>query len=91
MTRTPRDLEQEVKRLSNMYLEPEEWELDRYMPRIERLVRFYESKVPLAPEKQGWMFTGFVNALKYTLGVVNSYRRLTIELKEISKELDKKQ
>lgn len=60
--------------------------MTRRIARLERMAAFYESKVPEAPEHQGYMFNGFVNALMYAITIIGMYAKLTKALAELAEE-----
>lgn len=76
----------EIKALAKSHPVPSEMKLDRRMKRLERMTRFYEEKVPEAPEKQSLMFSGFVSALIYAATMIKMYRKLTQRLAELAEE-----
>lgn len=78
----------EIKRLADKYPEPTPSKFERYMPRMERLVHFYDEKKDIAPERQGNLFKGFIHALNYFITTAKMYRKLTRELKNKAEEAD---
>lgn len=79
-------MDDEIKRLSDKYPEPTPVKFERYMPRMERLVHFYEEKKDIAPERQANLFKGFIHALNYFITTAKMYRKLTRELKNKAEE-----
>lgn len=78
----------EIKRLADKYPEPTPSKFERYLPRMERLVHFYDEKKDIAPERQGNLFKGFIHALNYFITTAKMYRKLTRELKNKAEEAD---
>lgn len=85
---TQPQVEERLKALATIYVEPEDLELNRYLPRLDKMVNFYTDKIPQAPQAQGLMFRGFTNALLYAYGVIKSYKHLTHELKQLTQEIE---
>jgi hypothetical protein len=78
----------EIKALARSHPVPSELKLERRMSRIDRMTKFYQDKVPEAPEKQSLMFAGFASALIYAATTIKMYRKLTQRLAELAKEGD---
>lgn len=78
----------EIKRLAEKYPVPTPNKFERYMPRMERLVHFYEEKKEIAPERQSNLFKGFIHALNYFITTAKMYRKLTRELKAKAEEAE---
>lgn len=54
---------------------------------IDRMKKFYESKIPVAPDKQGILFENFVSALDYALECMEKVKEhATIEKENNNKE-----
>lgn len=66
-----------------------EEKVTRRISRLERMTRFYQDKVPEAPEKQSQMFAGFVSALIYASTIIKMYRKLTKRLADLAEEVKK--
>lgn len=81
-------MSEEIKRLAEKYPEPHPTKFERYLPRMERLVHFYDEKKDIAPERQGNLFKGFIHALNYFITTGKMYRKLTRELKLKAEEAD---
>lgn len=81
-------MDEELKRLSEKYPVPTQSKFERYMPRMERLVRFYTDKVEIAPERQANLFKGFIHALDYFITISKMYRKLTREIKTKAEEAE---
>lgn len=62
------------------------YKMDNRMEKIDRMTQFYQSKQEIAPEKQGLMFKGFVNALLYAAAAISRYHELTLRINELSDE-----
>ncbi len=76
----------DLKKLADKYPVPTQVKFERNMPRMERLVHFYEDKVDIAPERQANLFKGFIHALNYFITTAKMYRKLTRELKSKAEE-----
>lgn len=79
-------MDDEIKKLSDKYPVPTQQKFERYMPRMERLVKFYTEKTEIAPERQANLFKGFIHALNYFITTAKMYRKLTRELKAKAEE-----
>jgi len=78
----------DFKELSDKYPVPTQQKFERYMPRMERLIKFYTEKAEIAPERQANLFKGFIHALNYFVTIAKMYRKLTRELKSKAEEDD---
>lgn len=77
--------------LARRYQVPADEKMNRRLDRIQRMLTFYESKIPDAPEKQANMFKGFVSSLLYAITMIKMYRKLTKELNTIAEEATNEQ
>lgn len=75
-----------IEALSKSNPVPSNARIERYAPRLEKLIRFYEEKAPIAPFPQDFMFTGFIHALKYALSTMIRYRQLAQEIQSLAEE-----
>lgn len=65
-------------------------DVQAYLPRIERMRKFYADKAPEAPERQAAMFKGFVEALNYATITIKMYSELAQALAELAGEEPKR-
>lgn len=79
-------LQADLKALAKSHPVPNEPKLNRRLERMARMAKFYEEKIPDAPEKQANMFTGFVAALLYSMTMIKMYRKLTKRLAELAED-----
>lgn len=77
-----------IVELARQHQVPSEPKLERRMDRMQRMLNFYESKIPDAPEKQANMFKGFVSSLLYAMTMIKMYRKLTKALNELAEEAE---
>jgi hypothetical protein len=56
------------------------WKKEKRIRGLKRMLKFYEAKIPEAPENQAKMFTEFCNSLHYSLSIIGKYDRLTHEI-----------
>lgn len=82
MTLTLAEIQEEVAVMARNHGVPSQEKLDRFLPRLERMRNFYEEKAnsPDCPVKQANMFTGFANALAYSIAIIHKHRKLTTKL-----------
>lgn len=67
---------------------PQQKKLDLHIKKFERMKRFYDSKIPIAPDEQAEMFTEFSEALAYGISTLVKYRKLTVGLAELTEGED---
>lgn len=77
---------EEIKRLAKSHPGLGEEKLEKQLHRLERMKNFYKDKAIDAPEKQGFMFQGFVTALEYAETSLRMYHALAKELNKITEE-----
>jgi hypothetical protein len=63
--------------------------LARRMEFLERMQDFYLRKIPVAPEQQASLFTGFANSLQYAREIILLYDDLTKQLAELTRHKSK--
>lgn len=80
------DLQSKINELARQHQVPSDIKMERRMSRMERMLSFYEAKIPDAPEKQANMFKGFVSSLLYAMTMIKMYRKLTKALQELALE-----
>lgn len=82
------ELSEKIIELARQHQVPAELKLERRMDRMNRMTKFYESKIetPDIPEKQANMFKGFVSSLLYAMTMIKMYRKLTKALQDIAEE-----
>lgn len=83
-------LQAEIKALAKSHPIPQDLKLERRMSRINRMIRFYEEKAPIAPEKQGDLFRAFASSLIYAATIIKMYRKLTKKITELANETEEK-
>ena len=82
------ELQAKINDLARQHQVPAEIKLERRLDRMDRMTKFYESKIesPDIPEKQANMFKGFVSSLLYAVTMIKMYRKLTKALQELAQE-----
>lgn len=83
MTPLRPDLTVELQKLSRSHRAPSKKIVDKRIFGLNYMRNFYLAKIPEAPEKQGVMFERFVNALVFSISIINQYRDLTMKLSEL--------
>lgn len=84
-------LREELKQLSKGYPEPSKKRMEHCLPKLDRMLRFYDEKQHEAPERQGFLFKGFVTALTYAIITVTRYREVTAKLRQLAYEEEAKE
>ena len=88
MTQDQAKLQAEINELANSFVIPPQEKVDKYMPKLEALITYYEEKVPDVPEKLGWTFTGYTYALRYAIDIMKMHKKLTKKLAELADDGD---
>lgn len=79
-------MDDRIIELARQHQIPSEPKLERRLDRLQRMLTFYESKIPEAPDKQANMFKGFVSSLLYAMTMIKMYRKLTKAINELAEE-----
>lgn len=85
MIQPPANLQEKVNELARRYPDLQGAKFERYKPRIQRLINYYKAEAEIAPEHEGFLFSGFVHALIYSISVLHMHRKLTRELAELAR------
>lgn len=80
------DIQSKINELARQHQVPSDLKMERRLSRMDRMVKFYEAKIPDAQEHQANMFKGFVSSLLYAVTMIKMYRKLTKALHELAQE-----
>lgn len=77
-----------IQAITKSHPVPSQSKLEHRMRGLDRMLRFYKEKAPVAPEKQGELFLGFVASLEYAMTIIAMYRKITRQVAELAGEAD---
>lgn len=82
--KAPSKLRTRINKLAERYPPSDKTTIYQHMSRINRMLSFYQEKAPNAPEHQGMLFNGFINALLYAAKIITEHRKLTKKLQRLA-------